>query len=222
MRYRLITLSLLCVALVLTFSHASFAQNKTKQTTEVSTLQRLEIMQSKLESLRRSLNSAISSMPAAEKDSKEKAAADSPREILKGLDKEVSSVLSEVNDIRGKQERAERFDPTEIDRLETSVTDVDTRVQAALQSTASARTASPVASSTPKKKKGKLFGLFGGGGDDKYAELTGTVATGRDRVLFEEAAKEVRKGRHDTGRLLFTRFAISTAGKTRSCGFFLS
>jgi outer membrane protein assembly factor BamD len=204
MRYRLITLSLLCVALVLTFSHASFAQNKTKQTTEVSTLQRLEIMQSKLESLRRSLNSAISSMPAAEKDSKEKAAADSPREILKGLDKEVSSVLSEVNDIRGKQERAERFDPTEIDRLETSVTDVDTRVQAALQSTASARTASPVASSTPKKKKGKLFGLFGGGGDDKYAELTGTVATGRDRVLFEEAAKEVRKGRHDTGRLLFT------------------
>ncbi len=203
MRYRLITLSLLCVALVLTFSHASLAQSKTQQPSEVSTLQRLEIMRSKLESLRRSLNSAITSMPAAEKDSKEKVAADSPREILKGLDKEVSSVLSEVNDIRGKQERAERYDPTTIDRLETSVKDVDTRVQAALQSTASARTASPVATSTPKKKKGKFFGLFGGG-DDKYAELTGTVAAGRDRVLFEEAAKEVRKGRHDTGRLLFT------------------
>src|SRR4030095_8571190 len=153
MRYRLITLSLLCVVLVLSVSHASLAQSNTKQTSEVSTLQRLEIMRSKLESLRRSLNSAISSMPAPEKDSKEKAAADSPREILKGLDKEVASVLSEVNDIRGKQERAERFDPTEIDRLETSVTDVDTRVQAALQSTASARTVSPAASPTPKKKQ---------------------------------------------------------------------
>jgi outer membrane protein assembly factor BamD len=204
MRYRLITLSLLCVALVLSVSHASLAQSNTKQTSEVSTLQRLEIMRSKLESLRRSLNSAISSMPASEKDSKEKAAADSPREILKGLDKEVASVLSEVNDIKGKQERAERYDPTTIDRLETSVTDVDTRAQAALQSTAGARTASTVATSTPKKKKGKFLGLFGGGGDDKYAELTGTVAAGRDRVLFEEAAKEVRKGRHDTGRLLFT------------------
>jgi len=34
--------------------------------------------------------------------------------------------------------------------------------------------------------------------------LTGTVAPGRDRVLFEEAAKQVRKGSHETGRLLFT------------------
>ena len=53
-----------------------------------------------------------------------------------------------------------------------------------------------------KKKKGKLFGLFGGG-EDKYADLTGAAVAGRDRVLFEEAAKEVRKGHHDTGRLLF-------------------
>ena len=30
------------------------------------------------------------------------------------------------------------------------------------------------------------------------------VAPGRDRVLFEDAAKEVRKGNHETGRLLFT------------------
>jgi len=34
--------------------------------------------------------------------------------------------------------------------------------------------------------------------------LTGTVAPGRDRVLFEEAAKQVRKGNHETGRLLFS------------------
>src|SRR6202008_4648542 len=39
--------------------------------------------------------------------------------------------------------------------------------------------------------------------DDKYADLTGSAAAGRDRVLFEEATKEVRKGHFDTGRLLF-------------------
>jgi outer membrane protein assembly factor BamD len=46
--------------------------------------------------------------------------------------------------------------------------------------------------------------LLGGGGDDKYAELTGAAVAGRDRVLFEEGAKEVRKGHNDTGRLLFS------------------
>ena len=47
-----------------------------------------------------------------------------------------------------------------------------------------------------------MFGLFGGG-EDKYSELTGAPVAGRDRVLFEEAAKEVRKNNYDTGRLLF-------------------
>lgn len=200
MRYRLIALSLLCVALVCTLSSAALAQ-ATKSTSEISTTQRLEIMRSKLESLRRSLNSGISSMPAPDK--KEKVSADSPREILRGLDKEVGSLLSEVNDVRGRHDRAERYDATVVDRLETSVGEIDKRVQSALQSTASARTGN-VATSTKKKKKGRFFGLLGGGGDDKYEELTGTVVAGRDRVLFEEAAKEVRKGRHDTGRLLFT------------------
>jgi outer membrane protein assembly factor BamD len=142
-------------------------------------------------------------MPAPT-DRKEKASADSPREILRGLDKEVGTLLSEVNDIRGKQERSERYDTTVLDRLEASVSELDTRVQAGLQSTASARATATVVAPTKKKKKGKLFGLLGGGGSDKYEELTGTVAAGRDRVLFEEAAKEVRKGRHETGRLLFT------------------
>jgi hypothetical protein len=70
---------------------------------------------------------------------------------------------------------------------------LNTRVQAGLQATASARTGVATAATSPtrKKKKGRLFGLLGGGGDDKYEELTGTVAPGRDRVLFEEAAKEV-------------------------------
>ncbi len=118
-------------------------------------------------------------------------------------------MLSEINDLRGKQERAERYDQTALDRLEVSVAELDKRVQAALQSTASVRTsATNSGSSKGKKKKGKFFGLFGGGDGNKYEELTGTVAPGRDRVLFEEAAKEVRKGNHEVGRLLFPRSSI--------------
>lgn len=203
MRNRLILLSLLCVALSCSILPAARAQGGSKAPSDLSNMHRLELMRQKLESMRRSLNSAISAMPAP--DSKEKASADSPREILKGLDKEAGSILSEVNDLRGKQERAEKYESTSVDRLETSVADIATRVESGLQSTASARTATTTASDTrKKKKKGKLFGLFGGGGNDKYEELTGTVVAGRDRVLFEEAAREVRKGRHDTGRLLFT------------------
>ena len=83
--------------------------------------------------------------------------------------------------------------------------EVNTRVESGLQLIASART-SAVASGSPsgkKKKKGKLFGLLGGGGDDKYEELTGSAVAGRDRILFQEAVKEVRKNNHETGRLLF-------------------
>ena len=114
-------------------------------------------------------------------------------------------ILSEVNDTRGKQERSERYDASILGRLDLGGRYRHSR-SGRIASTASARSANPVAAtaSTKKKKKGKLFGLFGGGGDEKYAELTGTVAPGRDRVLFEEAAKQVRKGSHDTGRLLFT------------------
>lgn len=133
----------------------------------------------------------------------EKKNPDDPRNRLRGLDKEVGTLLSEVNDIRGKHERSERFDQTALDRLETSVTDLNTRVQAGLQSTAGARTSAARSGDSKKKKKGKFLGLFGGGGDNKYEELTGTVAAGRDRVLFVEAANEVRKGNHETGRLLF-------------------
>jgi len=139
--------------------------------------------------------------PEAEKDKKN---LDDPRERLRGLDKEVGAILSEVNDIHGKQDRSERYDQTVLDRLETSVADINTRVQAGLQATASARTNTVASGTAPaNKKKKRLFGLLGGGGDNKYEELTGTVAAGRDRTLFEDAVKEVRKGNHETGRLLF-------------------
>jgi len=196
---------LICAALILALASVALAQGGGTQS-ELSPLQRLDVMRSKLDSMRRSLNGAISSIEPKQANQGEKKNPDDPRERLRGLDKEVGSIMSEVSEIRGKQERSERYDPTILDRLETSVAEINTRVQAGLQATASARTAGLATSGAPakKKKRGRFFGLLGGGGDDKFEELTGTVAPGRDRVLFEEAAKEVRKGNHETGRLLFS------------------
>lgn len=201
MKAHILTLAVIC-ALVGGFSPVASGQ-KPRPQTELSTTQRLDVMSSKLESMRRSLNSAISAMTPADKNAKPDA--DDPVVRLRGLEKEVTSVQSELNDIRAKNDRAERFDVTAVDRLEISVADLNTRVEAGLQATASARTATATTTSTAnkKKKKGKFFGLFGGG-EDKYAELTGAAVAGRDRVLFQEAAKEVRKGHYDTGRLLFS------------------
>ena len=200
MRSRFLILAV--CALVLGLPAFGFAQKPGGQT-ELSTSQRLDVMSSKLDLMRRSLASAINVLD--DKSKEKKANADDPVVRLKGLEKEVSSLNSEINDIRSKNDKAEKFDPTAVDRLEASVTELNTRVESGLQETAGARNTAAVASnanSKNKKKKGKLFGLFGGG-DDKYAELTGAAVAGRDRVLFEEAAKEVRKGHHDTGRLLF-------------------
>ncbi len=203
MHFRLVAAVSFCAALMLAIPDVAFTQGGGNQQSSLSAMQRLDIMRSKLEAMRRSLGSAINSLEPGEK---EKRSGDDPQERLRGLDKEVASILTEVNDIRAKQERSERYDSTVIDRLEASVSDIDTRVQAGLQGTASARTVGSTATAgkSKKKKKGRFFGLLGGGGDDKYYELTGTVAPGRDRVLFEEAAREVRKGNHETGRLLFT------------------
>jgi outer membrane assembly lipoprotein YfiO len=203
MRYRFPIQLVICAALIFAVAGSAWPQGASS---DLSTGQRIDVMRSKLEAMRRSLSSAIASLGAA--NDKEKKNLDDPRQRLRSLDKEVSSILFEVNDIRAKQERSDKYDHTILDRLETSVTEVNTKVEAGLQSTAGARTGAAVSSgssSNKKKKGGHLFGLFGGGGsNDKYEELTGTVAAGRDRVLFEEAAKEVRKGNHETGRLLFS------------------
>jgi len=205
MKFRLISLLVFCF-LTVGLTQVAVGQRSSGQT-ELSLTQRLEVLNSKLDLMRRSLSSAVSSMtPAAKSDDKTKPNADDPVTRLKGLEKEVASTSTEVNDIRTKNDRAEKFDTSAVDRLETSVTELNTRVELALQQTASARgTATSAAATTHKKKKGKLFGLLGGSGDeDKYAELTGAAVAGRDRVLFEEGAKEVRKGHNDTGRLLFS------------------
>jgi outer membrane protein assembly factor BamD len=205
MKSRFLILVVFC-ALLLAFAQTGMAQKSGGQT-ELSTSQRLEVMTSKLDLMRRSLSAAINVLEDKNnKDNKDKKPnADDPVVRLKGLEKEVSSLNSEVNDIRSKNDKAEKFDTTAVDRLEGSVAELNTRVESSLQETASIRTSTAAnnsSSSNKKKKKGHLFGLFGGG-DDKYADLTGAAVAGRDRVLFEEAAKEVRKGHHDTGRLLF-------------------
>src|SRR6266567_2722942 len=212
MRFRPFTLPLLAAALVLGLFGVVLAQSGGRTQSELSAVQRLDVMRSKLEALRRSLSSGIAGIPqkpVADKG-KNKANADDPRVRLQGLDKEVSSILSEVNDLHAKADRSERYDATRLDGLETSVTEIETRVQVALTETASARTGNASTAATTsaprrQKKKGHLFGLIGGGGGSKkYDEILGGPAPGRDRVLFEEAAKEVRKGNYDTGRLLFT------------------
>jgi len=207
MKFRVFTSLAVSLLLFACLSSNILAQGGRSQS-DLPAVQRLEIMRSKLESMRRSLDNAVAAMNARDTGStKGKASADDPSERLRRLDKEVGSLLSEVTELRGKQDRSEQYDTSSLDGLETSVTDLNTRVQAGLQATASERTAGATAASssahTTKKKKGRFFGLFGGGGEDKYTELTGTVAPGRDRVLFEEAAQQVRKGSHETGRLLF-------------------
>ena len=198
MKSFVLILAVFC-ALILGIPVTGVAQRPGGQT-EASTAQRLDVMSSKLDLMRRSLNSAISVLD--DKSKEKKTNADDPVVRLKNLEKEVSSLNSEVNDIRVKNDKAEKFDSTALDRLETSVAELNTRVETSLQQTAGARNVSASSGEKKKKKKKGFLGLFGGG-DDKYADLTGAAVAGRDRVLFEEAAKEVRKGRHDTGRLLF-------------------
>src|SRR5437588_77847 len=186
-----------------------FAQRPTTTQSQsgLSNVQRMDVMRSKLEAMRRSLESGVAALNAKDTNDKSKNP-DDPGTRLRGLLKEVSSVQSEVSDLRSKEDKAEKYDPSKLDGLEQSVADLNTRVEAALQATASARKAgdqiSPTYQAKPEKGKRRLFGILPGKSQDKYSELTGSVAPGRDRTLFLEATKEVRKGAHETGRLLFT------------------
>lgn len=209
MHLRPMTLKVLAALLLLVCFGAALAQGGGKS--DLSAVQRLDIMRSKLEALRRSLNSAIGGLPdRPAADKKKPVDPDDPRVRLTGLDKEAASILSEVNDLHGKQDRSERYDVTKLDSLEVSITDLQTRSEAAIQATAGVRTANSTAANKPAKvtKKGSKLGFLwpfhGGAEDAKFKELTEQTAPGRDRVLFEEAAKQVRKGQHETGRLLFT------------------
>ncbi|HVS80265.1 MAG TPA: outer membrane protein assembly factor BamD [Pyrinomonadaceae bacterium] len=204
----LLILALAVCVLTLSIAATTFAQgSKNSIQSGQSNKQRLDVMRSKLDAMRRSLDSAIAAINAKDTGD-EKKNPDDPRERLRSLDKEVGSVLSEVNDLHAKEDKSEKYDNSRLDALEDSVADLSTRVEAGLQATAGARTASSETSSNyhPKPEKGKrrLFGLLPGKSDEKYAALLTGTAPGRDRELFTEATKQVRKGSHETGRLLFT------------------
>lgn len=202
---RLVASVAICAMLVLSVPSALFARQGGSQqsASEGTPAQRLDVLRSRLEALRRSLNGALAGFNAQDKNDKK--SAEDPRERLRGLEKEAGSVLNEVNEVTGKLQRSERIENDRIDKLEVTVNELDARAQAAIRETASQRnqTAGNSTGIKQDKKKKKFLGIFGGGGDDKYEELTGTIAPGRDRVLFEEAAHEIRKGRYEVGRYLF-------------------
>jgi len=203
-----IALAFAICAVVLSGAAFAAAQGPGSQAQSgLSTVQRMDVMRSKLEAMRRSLDGAIAGVNAKDTGDKEKNP-DDPRVRLRNLEKEVGSIQSELSDLRGKEDRAEKYDASLLDTLETSVAELNTRVENVLQATAAARTSgtetSPTYQPKPQKGKRRLFGLLPGKSNDKYSELTGSVAPGRDRALFLEATRQVRKGDHETGRLLFT------------------
>lgn len=216
MRFRISpSLSLVAVgaALIVAVAPAATAvtpqQESAAARSEGTPLQRLEVMRQQLEALRRNVNGAISGLKEGEKKDDKTAAAASledPRTRLKGLEKEAAALLSEVSNLRGKQERAEKYDASDLDRVETTVGELRSRTETALRETVGARRADVSGQSAAgEKKKRGLFGrLLGRGDDPEYQPLIDTVAPGRDRELFEEAAKYVRKSNYETARLLFS------------------
>jgi outer membrane assembly lipoprotein YfiO len=112
---------------------------------------------------------------------------------------------SDVNNLRGKVDRGEKYERTDADSLEQAVVELQARVDKAQLETATARAVpdSPVGKPREKQKKKKFLGIFGGGGNDQYEDLIGNVSPGRDRELFIDATREVRKRNFDVGRLLF-------------------
>ena len=195
---------LLSLLLILSFAVPGFAQ-----TSDLTPAQRLELMRQNLETMRRSLGSAISALKDDNKEDKskknDKSNLETPLGRLSGLEKEVSGMQSDVNSLRGRVERSEKYEISDIAQIETTVKELKTRVENALLETASARAnpESEVGKAREKKKKGKFLGIFGGGGNDEYEDLIGTVTPGRDKELFIVATREVRKKNYEVGRLLF-------------------
>lgn len=168
--------------------------------------QRLQVMREKLEAIRRSANGALAGLRQEGKDTKEEREnADSPVARLRSVEQESSGLQSDVISLRNKLDRNEKYEASEIDQLETAVAELQTRADLVFTETAAARAnpQSTVGQPREVKKKKKFLGIFGGGGNDEYDELLGTVSPGRDRELFVSATREIRKKNFDVGRLLF-------------------
>ncbi len=196
----------LSLMMVLALSVAGFAQARPNDGTDS---QRLDVMRDKLDRMRRSLSSGISVLREEAKADKSKKddekKLETPLGRLVALEKDTARLQSDVNNVKGKVDRGEKYPRSDVDSIEQSVTELQARVDTAQLETAAAR-AKPEAlegkAREPKKKK-KILWIFGGGGKDEYEELLGSVTPGRDRELFIVATREVRKGNNDVGRLLF-------------------
>src|SRR5687768_307807 len=170
---------LLSLLFVLSFAAAPvWAQN--------TPVQRLEVMRQKVETMRRSLDSALSVMKDDSKDKKkdDKSGLETPVSRLKSLEKDASRVQSEINNLRGKIDRSEKYEISDVDQLETSVSELQTRVDNTLTETASAR-ANPTSDvGKPreiKEKTRKLLWIIPIGKErDEFEELIGNVTPGRD------------------------------------------
>lgn len=204
MVYFRIKIALLAASLLLAVGVTGLAQAKKGEGT-IS--QRLEVMSQKLETMRRSLKSTISVLEQENGGDKkgDKESADTPHARLTALEKETARLQSDINNLKGKVDRSEKYEAADVDQAEQSVSDLQSRVDKAQTETAAARAQvdTPVGKERTVKKKGKFLGIFGGGGNDEYDELIGNVAPGRDRELFIVATREVRKKNFDVGRLLF-------------------
>lgn len=197
---------LFSIAVILAGSSFVFTQAKPGEGTDV---QRLEVMRDKLDRIRRSLNSVISVLKEENKEDKTKKddekKLETPLGRLVAMEKDGSRLSSDVNSLRGKVDRGEKFERSDVDLLEQSVNEFQARADTAQMEVAAGR-ATPVSNlgkPREKKKKKKFLGIFGGGGSDEYEELLGSVQVGRDRELFVVATREVRKRNYDVGRLLF-------------------
>lgn len=198
--------SLWLLSIVALAGAVSFAQPKPGEGTPG---QRLEVMRQKLETIRRSATSSASVLKDESKDEKtakdDKSNLDTPLSRLRTIEKEASRLQSEVNTLRGRVDRSEKYEASDIDQLEGSVAELQTRADAVFLETATARAnpESDVGKPRELKKKKKFLGIFGGGGPDEYEELIGSVTPGRDRELFIVATREIRRKNFDVGRLLF-------------------
>lgn len=206
MKFRFYKVVFLQLAVILSASAIALAQAKPGDGTPS---QRLSVMNDKLDRMRKSLSSAASVLKEENKSDKTKKddekKLNTPLGRLAALEKDASRLQSEVNSLRGKVDRGEKYERAEIDSLEQSVAELQTSVDSAQLETASARATpdSPVGKPREKKKKKKFLGIFGGGGSDEYEDLIGSVSPGRDRELFIVATREIRKRNYDVGRLLF-------------------
>lgn len=218
MRFRNLTVALMCAALLgglLVPAPVALGRQQGRAQSEGTATQRVQVMRSRLDNLRRTLNAALATLNAGgeqEKKDKEKKTGDDAGSRLRGLEREANHLSSELSDISGRIDRAEKYDSSQLDKLEAAVADLNTRAESALVETAGERRAATASSAPSKKNKKKGGGgflglgrIFGGSSseEEKYADLIGGVAPGRDRQLFEEAAKLARKSNYEGARLLF-------------------